>query len=211
MSKKKSNIEAYCERHTSAPGLVLQELERKTYLTTLAPHMVSGHLQGRLLSMISHLLRPSSILEIGTFTGYSAICLAEGLSPGGKLHTIEVNPEFQTLSRHYAEAAGFADRINFYIGDAVELIPTFDFTFDLVFIDAAKISYQQYFDLIIDKMEIGGVILADNLLWSGKVVTEASDQDTNAIRSFAENMHNDVRLENILLPVRDGLMICRKI
>ena len=206
-----SKIERYCEEHTSIPGKALRDLERKTYLTTLAPQMISGHLQGRFLSMISHLLRPKSILEIGTFTGYSSICLAEGLAPGGRVHTIEVNPEYETISRTAAEDAGVANRIIFHLGDALEIIPDLKIEFDLVFIDAAKISYKEYFELIFSKIVKGGFILVDNLLWGGKVLTETDDAETNALKAFADQMQNDDRLENILLPLRDGLMICRKI
>ncbi|NND31773.1 MAG: methyltransferase domain-containing protein [Saprospiraceae bacterium] len=211
MRKRKGSLKRYCKEHTSLPGRALQDLERKTHLTTLAPQMISGHIQGRFLSMISHLLRPKNVLEIGTFTGYSAICLAEGLASDGRVHTIEVNPEYATMSLHAAQDAGFQDKIVFYLGDALELIPKLEIDFDLVFIDAAKMSYQDYFELIFTKVIKGGFILMDNLLWGGKVITDANDAETNALRTFAHQIQNDARLENILLPIRDGLMICRKV
>lgn len=210
MTKKQNNLQQYCLEHTSPPSLILQDLERQTYLKTLAPQMISGYFQGRLLSMLSKMIRPDTILEIGTFTGYSAMCLAEGLLPGGKLHTIEVNPEYQSLSRQYFAEAGFDDRIQQYLGDALSIIPKLDLTFDLVFIDASKVSYPIYFDIIFEKTRAGGFILADNMLWSGKVLKEDDDDETTALRNFAKILQDDDRLENILLPIRDGLMICRK-
>jgi len=177
---------------------------------TLSPQMVSGHLQGRFLSMVSKMVKPSSILEIGSFTGYSAICLAEGLAPGGTLHTIEINPEYESLIRKHILAAGFQDQIVLHIADALELLPDLNLEFDLLFIDASKLAYQQYYDLVFDKIRSGGYILIDNLLWSGKVLGKDEDKGTHALRAFAENIQNDERVENLLMPLRDGLMICRK-
>jgi predicted O-methyltransferase YrrM len=189
----------------------LKELERQTFLKTLAPQMISGYYQGRLLSIISHMIRPKQILEIGTFTGYSALCLAEGLAEDGMLHTIEINPEYQKISRKYISEAGLDSKITLYSGDALEIIPQLNYKFDLVFIDASKVSYSHYFGLIINKTSTGGFILADNMLWSGKVLQDDSDADTVALRNFARELQDDIRLQNILLPIRDGLMICRKI
>ena len=211
MTRKLKTIEQYCREHTSPPSSILQELERQTYLKTLAPQMISGYFQGRLLSMVSQMIRPKNILEIGTFTGYSAICLAEGLVPGGRLHTIEVNPEYQSLSQKYFAAAAPGNTIQQHLGDALTIIPTLNHLFDLVFIDASKVSYPLYFDLIFEKTSTGGFILADNMLWSGKVLGGDDDAETDALRNFARSLQDDVRLENILLPIRDGLMICRKI
>lgn len=210
MSISIDKIDLYCEAHTSAPSSVLQDLERETHLKTLAPQMVSGYFQGRLLSMISHMVRPKYILEVGTFTGYSAICLAEGLQENGVLHTIEVNPEYQNIIEKYFHKSGYRDKIRLFIGDGLEIIPTLPHLYDLVFIDAAKFSYPRFFDLIFEKVPPGGYILLDNMLWSGKVVQDDQDSDTATLRNFAGVLQNDIRLQNILLPVRDGLMICRK-
>jgi predicted O-methyltransferase YrrM len=210
MSNTEKSIQQYCLEHTSPPSLALLDLERQTYLKTLAPQMISGYYQGRLLSMVSQMIRPKSILEIGTFTGYSAICLAEGLQDGGRLHTIEVNPEYQSLSHQYFAKAGVSNKIEQYLGDALSIIPQLNLTFDLVFIDASKVSYPVYFDLIFEKISHGGFILADNMLWSGKVLEDDADPETKALRNFAKSLQEDIRLENILLPIRDGLMICRK-
>ncbi|MBK8506975.1 MAG: class I SAM-dependent methyltransferase [Saprospiraceae bacterium] len=210
MTKTQKSIQQYCQDHTSPPSLILQDLERQTYLKTLAPQMISGYFQGRLLSMLSQMIRPKTILEIGTFTGYSAICLAEGLLPNGKLHTIEVNPEYHSLSQQYFVKAVLSNMIEQYLGDALTIIPRLNLTFDLVFIDASKVSYPLYFDLIFEKTSGGGYILVDNMLWSGKVLEDDDDPETNALRNFAKKLQDDTRLENILLPIRDGLMICRK-
>lgn len=211
MNKKKKDLDFYCETHTSPPSPVLEELERQTFLKTLAPQMISGYYQGRLLSIVSHMIRPKQILEIGTFTGYSALCMAEGLAEDGMLHTIEINPEYEKISRKYIAEAGFDSKITIHSGDALEIIPQLNYKFDLVFIDASKISYSHYFELIINKTSSGGFILADNMLWSGKVLQDDSDADTVALRNFARELQDDTRLQNILLPIRDGLMICRKI
>ena len=210
MTNTQKSIQQYCQEHTSPPSLILQDLERQTYLKTLAPQMISGYFQGRLLSMVSQMIRPKTILEIGTFTGYSAICLAEGLPPDGKLHTIEVNPEYQSLSHQYFTEAGLSNKIEQYLGDALTIVPQLNLTFDLVFIDASKVSYPIYFDLIFEKITSGGYILVDNMLWSGKVLEDDDDPETATLRDFAKSLQDDSRIENILLPIRDGLMICRK-
>lgn len=211
MSKKQQDILRYCEAHTSPPSDILQELERQTYLRALAPQMISGYYQGRLLSMISQMVRPKRILEIGTFTGYSALCLAEGLTEDGLLYTIEINPEYEKMAMDYISKSGYQAKIRLHVGDALEIIPRLEDKFDLVFIDAAKISYPFYFELIMDKIESGGFILADNLLWSGKVLRPETDADTVTLRNFARSIQEDPRLQNILIPIRDGLMLCRRI
>lgn len=203
-------LSAYCESHTTLQNQVLYELERETHLKTLAPQMISGHLQGQFLILISQLLQPKSILEIGTFTGYAAICMAQGLAEGGVLHTIEPNRELEHIIRKYMAKAGLEDKIQLHIGRGEEIIPTLDAYFDLVFIDAGKQQNAFFYDLIFNKVNKGGLIIIDNVLWSGKVITEAKDPDTNVIRAFNEKIHHDTRVENIMLPIRDGLLIARK-
>jgi predicted O-methyltransferase YrrM len=206
-------IQNYISDHTSPEPTVLQKLNRYTQANVLMPRMLSGHVQGRFLTMISQMIRPKRILEIGTFTGYSAICMAEGLQENGSLITIDKNEELEDLVKKYFQEAGLADKINFLIGDALEIIPKLEAYFDLVFIDADKLNYQNYFNLIIDKVIPGGFILADNVLWSGKVVPEEdkpTDKDTLSIMNFNEAIQRDERVTNIIVPVRDGLMIVRK-
>lgn len=203
-------INRYAEEHTTAHSDLLGMIERETHLKTLAPRMLSGHLQGRFLSMISQLMQPQKILEIGTFTGYSALCLAEGLAEDGLLYALEANDELTFLINKYIEKSPFSNKIKLIIGNAIEIIPTLDEEFDLVFIDAGKRDYPQYYDLIIDKVRTGGLIIADNILWSGKVVQDSKDLDTRIIDDFNKKIHQDERVENILLPLRDGLMIARK-
>ena len=173
--------------------------------------MLSGHVQGRVLSMLSHMINPSRILEIGTYTGYSAICLSEGLAEDGKIYTLDVNEELEDMVRGYFHEAGITSQVEYIIGNALEIIPGLKENFDLVFIDADKINYSNYFDLIIDKVPSGGFIIADNVLWSGKVVGDKIDKDTQAILDFNEKVHNDHRVANVLFPVRDGLMVLRKV
>lgn len=203
-------ISQYCEKHSSFSNGVLQELERETHLKTLAPQMMSGPLQGQLLSMMSRWIKPSSILEIGTFTGYGTICLTSGLAPNGRIHTIEVNPELTHISSKYFKKAGILQKVIHHIGQAETIIPTLSEQFELVFIDAGKQDYQNHYDLVIDKMAVGGVLLADNVLWSGKVGTGLKDKDTNALEMFNQQVFEDQRVENLLLPIRDGLMIVIK-
>lgn len=203
-------IHDYSEAHTTPPDQVLYELERETHLKTLAPQMMSGHLQGFFLQMISQLKRPKTILEVGTFTGYASICLARGLADEGRLYTIEVNEELAYISNKYFDKAGLAEKINPIIGDATTVIPTLNTFFDLVFIDAGKMDYALHYDLVFEKINPGGLILADNVLWSGKVVNREYDKDTASIRAFNQKIQNDERVENILLPIRDGLIVARK-
>lgn len=205
-------IEDYVISHTKGEPAVLQQLNRETYAKVLMPRMLSGHLQGRVLSMISHMIQPDRILEIGTYTGYSAICLCEGLSETGKLFTIDINEELENMTKKYFVEAGIEKKVNYMIGDATKIIPELNETFDLVFIDADKINYSNYYDLVFDKVKKGGYIIADNVLWSGKVLeTKAKiDADTRAICAYNEKIFNDERVENVIFPIRDGLMIARK-
>jgi len=207
------NIDDYACSHTQNESQILSELNRETWAKVLIPRMLSGHLQGRALSMFSKMIRPKSILEIGTYTGYSAICLAEGLQNNGKLYTIDINEELESMSSSYFKKAGIADKVTQFVGNALEIIPTINDRFDLVFIDADKENYSNYFDIVIDKMLVGGFIIADNVLWSGKVVEKVSDNDseTKALINYNSKIHQSERVENLLLPVRDGLMICQKI
>lgn len=211
MDFQDQELQRYIEEHTSPESVVLKKINRDTHMMTLKPRMLSGHLQGRMLAMISQMVRPSRILEIGTFTGYSAVCLAEGLVDDGKLITIDVNEELKDRVCRYFERAGLSEKIDYRVGDAMAIIPSLDDTFDLVFIDADKENYHRYFELIIGKVRAGGFILADNVLWSGKVVGGASDKKTNSILEFNALVQRDPRVENVLLPVRDGIMIMRKV
>ena len=200
----------YCEIHTSPQSDILYQLERETHLKTLAPQMMSGHLQGRFLAMLSKIKQPKAILEIGTFTGYSALCLSEGLPKDGILHTIEVNAELEYLIRKYIDKTEMADKIQLHIGDAAEVIPSLDLSFDMAFIDAGKMDYAHHYELVVEKMNPGGIMLADNVLWSGKVAQKKYDKDTAGIRAFNEQIHQDDRVDNVLLPVRDGIMMMIK-
>ena len=203
-------LQRYSEEHTSFETELLRKINRETHVQIMGPRMLSGHLQGRLLSMISHMVRPRTILEIGTYTGYSAICLAEGLTAGGKIITVDINEELEARARSYFQEAGLEKAIDYRIGDALQIIPTLDLIFDLVFIDADKENYDTYFDLVLDKVSAGGFILADNVLWDGKVVDPEPDKDTRAIQEFNRKVQSDPRVENVLLPVRDGMMLIRK-
>lgn len=206
-------IDQYACKHTQKESPVLEELNRETWAKVLIPRMLSGHLQGRILSMFSQMTKPKTILEIGTYTGYSAICLAEGLQEGGMLHTIDINQELKSMCEHYFKKASISEKVSLHTGNAMNIIPTIDAEFDLVFIDADKENYSNYFDLIIDRIPIGGYIIADNVLWSGKVVEEVNSKDieTQGLIAFNKKIHESNRVENLLLPIRDGLMICRKV
>ena len=207
-------IQQYCDDHTQPESEVLKKLTRHTFANVLQPRMLSGHFQGRLLSMFSHMIKPKYILEIGTYTGYSAICLAEGLQEGGRLITIDVNPEQEDNIHRFIEEAGMKNSIQFIVGDAYNIIKTLPYKFDLIFIDADKPNYLKYYNQAMDCLNVGGYVIADNVLWSGKVVDEKSllkDNDTQLLDSFNKHLHNDQRLEHILLPVRDGLMMGRKV
>ena len=207
------DIADYADNHTSAEPQLLQKLNRDTYANVLAPRMLSGNLQGRTLSFLSKLIKPKYILEIGTYTGYSAICMAEGLQADGELHTIDVNEELETRILSYFDASDYKNQLHLHIGDALEIIPTLNHPFDLVFIDADKENYANYYDLLIDKLPSGAVIIADNVLWSGKVIEAKElekDIETKALDAFNKQIQNDERVENVLLPIRDGLMVVRK-
>jgi caffeoyl-CoA O-methyltransferase len=204
------DLQKYVADHTTPESKLLQQITRDTHSKIMMPRMLSGHVQGRFLSMMSHLVKPKNILEVGTYTGYSAICLAEGLPPDGKLVTIDINEELESRVRGYFEAAGLTQKIDYRIGDAAAIIPTLDVVFDLVFIDADKENYSTYYDLVFEKVSPGGLILADNVLWSGKVVKSKTDKDTRALLEFNQKVRNDARVECMLLPLRDGIMMVRK-
>lgn len=204
------NLQRYSEDHTSPETDLLRKINRDTHSLIMKPRMLSGHMQGRLLSMISKMIRPKTILEIGTYTGYSALCLAEGLPADGKLITLDVNEELENRVRGYFNQSAYSNKIDFRIGNALKIIPTLTDSLDLVFIDADKENYATYFDLVIDKVAPGGFLLADNVLWSGKVLDSRPDKDTRAVLAFNDKVHNDPRVENVLLPVRDGITLIRK-
>lgn len=205
-------LDDYLVNHSEEEPELLKELTRETHQKILQPRMLSGHYQGRVLSLLSKIINPKTILEIGTYTGYSALCLAEGLQAGGELHTIDINEELMGFQRKYFERSGYGKQIHQHLGNALEIIPTINRPFDLVFIDADKENYINYFNLIIDKLNIGGVILSDNVLWSGKVLEEINPKDdsTKALTTFNKLLKNDMRVETVMLPIRDGLTISRK-
>lgn len=205
------DIQQYAEKHTSEESALLKKINRDTQAQVLMPRMLSGHLQGRVLSMISCMIQPQIVLEIGTFTGYSALCMAEGLKENGKVITIDINEELHDRVNGYLKESSLQHRIDYRIGDASTIIPQIKEKFDLVFIDADKENYAHYFDLVIDRVNLNGFILADNVLWSGKVLQARPDKDTRAIIDFNEKVHRDNRVENVLLPIRDGIMLIRKI
>lgn len=206
-------LSKYAEDHTTPESDLLAQLNRETYSQVLIPRMLSGHLQGRILSLISKIKQPRNVLEIGTYTGYAALCLAEGLTENGELDTIEKNEELETRILKYFKQSPYASQLNLHIGDATELVASLDKKFDLVFIDADKSNYLNYYNLVFDKLNTGALIIADNVLWSGKVLNEsqiAKDIDTKALVEFNSFVQQDSRVENVLMPVRDGLMIIRK-
>ncbi len=203
-------LSAYCKAHTTPQSDLLYELERETNLKTMSPQMLSGHLQGQFLMLLSTLLQPKVILEIGTFTGYAAICLAQGLAENGILHTIEANRELEHIITKYITKARLENKTQLHFGKAEVIIPTLPLNFDLVFIDAGKQQNDLFYDLVFDKVNPGGLILVDNVLWSGKVVQGENDPDTALIRAFNDKVHQDDRVENLMLPIRDGLLIVRK-
>ena len=206
------DILEYSEEYSQQEPEILQELNRETHLKILNPRMLSGFFQGRLLSIISKLIKPKKVLEIGTYTGYSAICISEGMNKNGIIHTIDKNEELNTIQKKYFKKSGLENNIIQYNGCALDIIPKIEEKFDLIFIDADKENYINYFNLVIDKLNNNGVILADNVLWSGKVInSEDHDLTTNVLREFNKNVNNDNRVETILLPIRDGISIIRKI
>jgi len=205
-------LDDYVVKHSEDEPELLKQLSRETHQKILQPRMLSGHYQGRVLSMISKLVNPKNILEIGTYTGYSALCLAEGMQPKGELHTIDINEELFAFQRKYFDRSAYGNQIFQHLGNALEIIPKLNMTFDLVFIDADKENYPNYFHCIIDKLNSGGLILSDNVLWSGKVIekVEGKDIDTKGVIAYNTILKNDSRIETVILPIRDGLSISRK-
>ena len=205
-------LDDYVVMHSEEEPELLKQLTRETHQKILQPRMLSGHYQGRVLSMISKLVNPKNILEIGTYTGYSALCLAEGMQKSGELHTIDINEELYDFQRKYFDKSKYGNQIHQHLGNALEIIPKLNMTFDLIFIDADKENYSNYFNVIIDKLNSGGVILSDNVLWSGKVIekVDAKDIDTKGVLAFNALLKNDPRVETVILPIRDGLSISRK-
>lgn len=204
----------YCEDHTSEEDLLLQKITRETQLKVLKPRMLSGQLQGKMLELFTKMINPKIVLEVGTYTGYSAICMARGLSKSGKLITLDINDELETMVRGFFKESGLADQIDYRLGNALELLPKVEGPIDLAFIDADKINNDTYYELILEKMNSGGIIMADNVLWSGKVLVEEGkkiDKDTQAILDFNAKITEDSRVENVLLPIRDGIMMARKL
>jgi len=207
------NLADYAEKHTSPEPALLAELNRDTYANVLTPRMLSGHIQGRVLSMFSKMIKPKAILEIGTYTGYAALCMAEGLAADSVLHTIDIDEELETRINKFVSQSPFAQQVKLHIGNALDIIPTLNESFDLVFIDADKENYAAYYDLLIDRLPSGAVLIADNVLWSGKVLEAdqlPKDNDTKALDSFNKKIQADSRVENVLMPIRDGLMVIRK-
>ena len=204
-------LENYAAQHTEDEPLLLQQLNKRTHLNVLQPRMISGHFQGRFLSLLSKMVQPRTILEIGTYTGYATLCLAEGLHPEGVLHTIDIKEELTDLQREFFDRSGYGNQIVQHLGKAADIIPALDTTFDLVFIDADKQNYAHYFDLVIEKMNRGGIILSDNVLWSGKVVEEVkhNDKHTQALMAYNQKIKDDPRVETVLLPIRDGITLSR--
>ena len=204
-------LEDYIEKHSEKEPDLLAALNKETYQKILLPRMLSGHFQGRVLSMLSKLIRPVNILEIGTFTGYAALCLCEGMQENGQLHTIDIKEELETIQRKYFDKSPWGSQIFQHLGEAIDIIPTLDLKFDLVFIDADKENYLNYFELILPKMNKGGIILSDNVLWSGKVLEplQKNDSSTKVLLEYNELLKNDTRVETVLLPIRDGLTVSR--
>jgi caffeoyl-CoA O-methyltransferase len=207
------HIDQYACIHTESESGLLAKINRETHAQVMKPRMLSGHMQGRILSMFSHMIKPQNILEIGTYTGYSALCLAEGMQKNGKLITLDINEELYTRVQGYFDESAYASQIDYRIGNAVTMIPTLQERFDLVFIDADKLNYGVYYDLIFDKVNTGGFIIFDNVLWSGKVAEpiKDNDKDTLYLDELNKRLHQDTRVQNVLMAVRDGLMVLRKL
>ncbi len=213
MTKLNARLEQYILDHTSPEDPVLAELNRETWVRTVHPQMLAGHLQGKLLEMISCMIRPDRILEIGTFTGYSSICLAKGLAEGGKLISIDRDDEVTALAKQYISRSGLAGSITLLTGDARDIIPGLTDQYNLVYLDAEKDEYLDYYELVFPKLAEGGFVMADNVLWGGKVIQEPADGDhfTGGILAFNEHVRQDKRVEQVILPVRDGIMLIRKL
>ncbi|NQV53529.1 MAG: class I SAM-dependent methyltransferase [Flavobacteriales bacterium] len=207
------DIEAYANRFTAPEPPLLHELNRFTHTNVLQPRMLAGHLQGRVISMLSKMIKPDRVLEIGTYTGYSALCWAEGLSDGGRVDTIELDDELEPKIQAFFDRSAFKEMITLHIGNAMDVIDGLTESYDIVFMDADKVNYPNYLEKCFDKVKLGGYIIADNVLWSGKVTLphEEMDPDTKALYAYAEQVQRDGRLEQVLLPVRDGLLIAKKI
>lgn len=204
-------LEDYLTDHSQKEPVILKELTRETHLKVIQPRMLTGHFQGRVLSLLSKIISPKYILEIGTYTGYSAICLAEGLQENGQLHTIDVNAELYDIQRSYFDKSGYGERIHQHVGNALDLIPNMDLTFDLIFIDAEKKQYDNYLETVLPKTRPGSVILSDNVLWSGKVVEplDKKDKTTQILLDYNKKLSNHPKLDTVLLPIRDGLTLSR--
>jgi len=206
-------IESYCESHTTNESELLYRLNRETHIKVLRPRMLSGQLQGAFLSMISKMIQPENILEIGSYTGYSALCLAEGLQEHGSLHTIEIDEELEDIITKYFNLSAHKNKLHLHIGNAIEIIPTLKKTWDLVFLDAEKKEYLQYYEMVLPYVKKGGFILADNVLWSGKVTEQVveNDAETQAVICFNDFVHHDPRVAHVMLPMRDGLLLIEKL
>jgi predicted O-methyltransferase YrrM len=204
----------YCEAHSSPEDELLQYIKRETYAKVLMPRMLSGHLQGKTLELLVKMLNPNVVLEIGTYTGYSGICLARGLGKNGKLITLDINDELENMVKGFFEKSGLSSKIDYRLGNALDIIPSLEGNFDMVFIDADKANYIKYYELVVERVNPGGIIIADNVLWSGKILVEEgkkTDKDTQVILDYNKMVQNDPRVENVLLPIRDGLMLARKL
>ncbi|MFN0138707.1 MAG: O-methyltransferase [Pyrinomonadaceae bacterium] len=210
MNELQTAMTDYAEAHTSGESDVLSELREHCNANYEDRAMLSGFYQGRVLAMFSHMIRPKVVLEIGTYLGYSALCLAEGLADGGKVITLDVNEETNKVARSFVEKSEYKSRIEFHLGSAINIIPNLPETFDLVFIDADKPNYSNYYRLVFDRVRSGGFIIADNVLWSGRVLDDEKDEETQALYDYSRMVMADERVENVLLPIRDGLMIARK-
>ena len=205
-----SKLQQYIDDHSMEESDLLKALDRETHQKILQPRMLSGSYQGRLLALLAKMIEPKKILEVGTYTGYATLCMAEGLSTGGSIDTIDYNEELSDIQRRYFDQSSYRSQIVQHLGEAKDVIKTLTGPYDLVFLDADKENYPHYFDLIIDKLETGGVILSDNVLWSGKVLEKAADEATSALQEYNHKINTDARVETIILPIRDGLTITRK-